>query len=305
MKTIQLRERLPILIFCLTFPFQQLFCEGITRAPSAGVDQTANYTWSGTHNFTSSVGIGNATPSTAFGIDYYTTGGGYKGIQIRNDATGNGGATLRFKNDASASVDLFYGSSSNTDNAGPYSVNWQVGRSSTFSWTTNSDPLMYLSDGGMTLFKVATVPRTPTNGVVLYTTMTSAGVDFFVKNSSGTVRRLPRYYYFENEIQEPIIWVGSATYSTSGSTATFNLTTDRTATGTAIFGTIRSVTCTAQKNNVSATAIDVPLVAIRLISSNLKQISVSVVEGTNLGALGNTILNEDDAVEVDCEVIGF
>lgn len=76
------------------------------------------------------------------------------------------------------------------------------------------------------------------------------------------------------------IWSGSVTTSTG--TATINVTSDGTATGTALFSTIYAAQVTTSSNQVVP---NVPLASIKTITAN-KTFLINVIIGSTLGAFG-------------------
>lgn len=99
----------------------------------------------------------------------------------------------------------------------------------------------------------------------------------------------------------PIFFFGTAT--TTGGVATVNLTDDGTATGNALFTTFINVQANAIVNTSSAIAV--PSVAGKLVSADNKTLTINVVVGRNLLALGNTAAFAADGTQVYFTMIAY
>lgn len=95
-------------------------------------------------------------------------------------------------------------------------------------------------------------------------------------------------------------FVGTATTDANG-VATFYATTDGTASGSALFNNIMTVHATTRNN--TASAIAVPIASVKEISSG-KTITVNVVTGRNLLALGATTAFAGAGITVDLVILG-
>lgn len=84
--------------------------------------------------------------------------------------------------------------------------------------------------------------------------------------------------------------------------ATFNPTDDNTGGGNALFTNIYAVLVSAAAD--TATATDVPIASIKAIAANKKSITVNVVDGVVLGALGATMAFSADGTNVHMTIIG-
>jgi len=94
------------------------------------------------------------------------------------------------KHNGSAQLDIFYGSTGNSQYAGPSGLSFILSAQSTMAIATNGNMNYSFNDGGMTLFNNYTVSRQINNAVILHSTITNTGSQFFVRNSSGTEYRL-------------------------------------------------------------------------------------------------------------------
>lgn len=97
-----------------------------------------------------------------------------------------------------------------------------------------------------------------------------------------------------------IIWNGTAT--TSGGVATFNPTDDGRAAGNALFTNVYAIQVTAVRN--TATATDVPLASVRILSADRRTLTVNVVNGVVLAVLGATMQFAPDGTQVYATLIG-
>lgn len=96
------------------------------------------------------------------------------------------------------------------------------------------------------------------------------------------------------------MWYGSATVANG--TATFYPTSDGTATGTPLFSQILHVNCSAWNN--SSTAIQVPIVSGKSISSNCSTVVVNAVVSTTVVVGGTTVVAAPTGTSVMCTIIG-
>lgn len=108
-------------------------------------------------------------------------------------------------------------------------------------------------------------------------------------------------YQNQNKKSNVRIWTGQAATGGAGVEATFNPTSDNTATGTALFTNIYAVIATAQIDTPTATTVS--LASVKAISPDKRTITVSAVSGIVLVALGAT-MELDTAVTVHLVVIG-
>lgn len=139
---------------------------------------------------------------------------------------------------------------------------------------------------GLSIFIASIVLSAPTPQKGLYNFDTR-----FVKYNAGSA---PTYI-------SPIFFFGTAT--TTGGVATVNLTDDGTATGNALFTTVINVQANAIVNTSSAIAV--PSVAGKLVSADNKTLTINVVVGRNLLALGNTAAFAADGTQVYFTMIAY
>jgi len=131
----------------------------------------------------------------------------------------------------------------------------------------------------------------------------------FIGNKSS-VKSEPKSYlpstYLYNAGSAPtqVNWnekkfIGTAT--TTGGVATFQVTTDGTSGGSALFGTINTIIVSCRAN--TASAVSVPSASTKVITSG-KTITVNVITGTTLLALGATSAFAADGTVVDILIFG-
>lgn len=103
------------------------------------------------------------------------------------------------------------------------------------------------------------------------------------------------------KVTKPIVFVGTAVANASG-VATFELTDDGTATGTALFTNIYSVNCTAELNSADIAVI--PFATKKAITTG-KTLTINVLESAAVGILGDQGLELDtNGATVSVTVIG-
>lgn len=145
-----------------------------------------------------------------------------------------------------------------------------TGTSLTLTTTTNQLIL------GVTNTTTINCPAPAASRIYAYPDLLSNG-NIVLSSSTQTIK----HYNGITAVSKPIEWWGTATTTTG--VATFNATVDGTAGGTAIYTNIFSVEAIAVTN--TATAINCPLCSIKSIAS-VKNITINVVNGQTLGALG-------------------
>lgn len=96
------------------------------------------------------------------------------------------------------------------------------------------------------------------------------------------------------------IWAGSAV--TAGGVATFFPTSDGTGAGSPLFGAINHALALPSLN--TATVVDVPTAAVKLVAADRKSVTVNVFRGTTLLALGATVRFAADGTSVTLFLAG-
>lgn len=97
-----------------------------------------------------------------------------------------------------------------------------------------------------------------------------------------------------------IVWNGTAT--TTGGVATFHPTDDGTAAGNPLFTNVYAIQATAVLN--TATATQVPLASVQALSADRRTVTVNVVTGVVLLALGATVQFAPDGTQVYATILG-
>ena len=161
-----------------------------------------------------------------------------------------------------------------------------------------------------------------TGGVALSTPVTVNGVPLATVATTGKYLDLigePRFYagsssYATNASGAPTqpavitTWYGTVAVSGSSGVATARPTSDGTATGTALFTSILSVSATAYAPS-SSSAITVPTAAVTGISSDLRTVNVTAIVGqyvlTVLAGGNNADAYAASGTQLMCTIVGL